>query len=103
MLAVDLVGNIQLVPTYFSWLVDQTPPILFPILLPPLLNNFTTFNVSFTWSEELAYLWASTGGNIFQPLTVPAKGYTATVLVSVMSDGVHTLALKGLEFCPFSF
>ena len=98
-LAVDLVGNTQLVATNVSWVVDQTAPWFWPILLPPGLNNFTTFNVSFAWSEALAGLWWSTDGSAFQPLAVAVGERAFTLPVNATLDGNHTLALKGASIC----
>jgi hypothetical protein len=94
-LAVDLVGNTQLVPTNFTWEVDRTPPHLWPVVLPPVLNNLSAFNLSFTWSEELSGLWWSTDGSAFQAVAVSATQRTVTLLVRGTTDGTHTVALKG--------
>jgi hypothetical protein len=98
-LAVDLAGNTQLVPTNLSWVVDQTLPRVWPILLPSLLNNLVTFNMSFMWSEELAGLWASTDRNVFQAVPMPTAGRAVTLLVNGTADGTHTIAVKGISMC----
>jgi hypothetical protein len=87
------VGNTQLVPTNFTWVVDRTPPLVWPIILPPTLNNLVAFDMGFTLTEVLAGLWASVDGSEFQPVAV--NGLTATLLVTGTMDGVHTLGLKG--------
>ena len=94
--AVDLVGNTQLVPTNFTWEVDRTPPHIWPVRLPPALNNLSAFNVSFTWSEELSGLWWSTDGSAFQAIAVSSTQRTVTLLVRETADGNHTMALKGI-------
>jgi hypothetical protein len=88
------------VPTNFTWVVDRTPPLVWPILLPPTLNNLVVFNVGFSLSEVLAGLWASVDESIFQPVAV--HGLTATLLVNETMDGVHTLGIKGHDFYSLS-
>jgi hypothetical protein len=94
-LTVDLVGNIQPLPTSFTWEVDQTPPSVWSVQLPPLLINTVTFNLSVTWSEELSGLWLSIDGSPFEALTVEMMGRTLAVRINIMTDGAHVLALKG--------
>jgi hypothetical protein len=94
-LAVDLLGNTQIVPTNFTWVVDRTPPHFWPVLLPPALNSLSAFNVCFSWSEELAGLWWSTDASAFKAVAVSATQRIVTLLVREETDGIHLVALKG--------
>jgi hypothetical protein len=80
-----------------SWELDYTPPLVWPVFLPPRLNNLVTFNVSVIWSEELAGLWVSIDNSTFQSLPAPVNGYPVALLVKGTNDGVHKLALKGFR------
>jgi hypothetical protein len=87
---VDLVGNVQPVPTNYSWLLDTTPPSVWLVDTSSLPMVTASASVVFSVHRESgAFLWWALDAGGWAEVTVGSS-----FAVAAVGDGEHQLHLK---------